>query len=168
MTGLLGAALLMVGCAGSGLEVGSRSAAMISSDSAPTYRILEHDLARAPSSEQWIEEELHAALQKRGFRATKAKASLIVDYKILVDENESWGEAQAFVAEGGALGGNGIEDGSMNPNPRSEKVLVVTIQDAESLELLWLGWSKADVTSSELPETARAAIVEIMKRLPAS
>ncbi|MEM1022316.1 MAG: DUF4136 domain-containing protein [Myxococcota bacterium] len=164
-SGLLGVLLFSAACAGPSVEVGSRSSTALSSKTTPTYKVLSHSLAREPESDKWIEDELHRALQARGFKRTAGNPSLIVDYKLLVDEREVTGERAPDLPMAGAMDAGGLDDmndGSSN----TDKILVVTVQDADSLELLWVGWSKARVSAAELPATTRAAVEEIMKRLP--
>jgi len=46
------------------------------------------------------------------------------------------------------------------------KVLLVLLQDAETFETLWVGWSQANLSTQKLEAEARSAIAELVERIP--
>lgn len=71
-----------------------------------------------------------------------------------------------------ATGGRGLTtltgtDGIGNADPaRHEKTVLVVLQDADTLDILWVGWSHEEVEQTDLAERAEAAAREIARTLP--
>lgn len=108
---------------------------------------------------------IRSGLEDRGYREDPQTGELVVTYKLLVGNSKKDGADVSEVARATgdvdmlAIGGQGAGE-SRN------KVLLVLIQDAQTFETVWVGWSQENLSSQDLEVKARQAIGELVDRLP--
>jgi hypothetical protein len=105
-------------------------------------------------------------LDEKGYEEKTEAADLVVTYKLLVGSAKKPG---ADVSEVAAASGDVdmLAIGEDGAGESRNKVLLVLIQDSETFETLWVGWSQANLSARELEERAREAVRELMDRVPA-
>ena len=106
------------------------------------------------------------SLNGKGYEETDDAPDLGVTYKLLVGSAKKPG---ADVSEVAAASGDVdmLAIGEDGAGESRNKVLLVLIQDSETFETLWVGWSQANLSARELEERARDAIRELMDSVPA-
>jgi len=113
-----------------------------------TYALIEPHVGDADLAVRVVRPVVDQALRNRGYTpAAQDGADLIVSYKVVTASGET-----------GA--GNADE-------PSHQKTVFVLLQDAETLDILWLGWSQDEVKESELEERTGEAARRIVDSLPA-
>lgn len=101
-------------------------------------------------------------LEAKGYRQVDQDAELVVTYKLLVAPTTASTEpSRASTAADDMFSFTPAYDDSQN------KVLLVLIQDARTLDAVWVGWSQADAPEDEVESRARVALGELVDRIPA-
>lgn len=149
-----------------------------------TYGLLEHPVGRAAGVDEIIEASIHETMAAKGYtREDPKSADLLVSYKVLIH-----GEVAPVGPLANAdLGGTWFNDPTrerQEPEPNAvwvaappvdgsrlardarDKTVLVLLQESESFHVVWLGWSLAEVSPSDLASTTKHAISEIMERVP--
>lgn len=163
------------GCASS-IQTGHQSA--LGSEPHPyrSYAFAGHSVGKEQAIDELIVSQLHSAMQREGFsRARLSDADLIVNYKVLVasvtertvdPNNGAPGPTDTMAGAGLGLNGEFGMEGIDTAPDSAEKTLVVTLQDAKTYRIVWLGWSRTDFYPSELREKTQLALNEFLPSLP--
>lgn len=101
----------------------------------------------------------------KGYREADDAADIVVTYKLLVGSAKKPG---ADVSEVAAASGDVdmLAIGTDGAGESRNKVLLLLVQDAETFDTLWVGWSQANLSARDLQDRARVAISELLSRLP--
>lgn len=159
-------ACVLAGCASGGMDIGSDVSPSLANASVRTYRLLEHEVGREPKLDDQIEVVLRRELEERGFSENLVEPRYVVNYKILLSEtlgNAASGDANSALAFAADMG---MAEQNSAGAPSVTKILVVTLQEAESLELVWVGWSRTQTTSAGAGGSVGNTAELIMTRLP--
>jgi hypothetical protein len=153
------APLLIAGCASSPV-IGSREAASARPMEYSTFRL---NAPTVGQTDPELARSLIQGLEAKGYRPVGEDAELVVTYKLLfgsMDESASDGsEAPAIVHDD-------MFSSSLTTEERESKILIVLIQDARTLDTLWVGWSHAEAREDEVESRARQALTELVTRIP--
>jgi len=108
---------------------------------------------------------IREGLATKGYRESETNPDLVVTYKLLVGSAKKDG---ADVGEVARASGDVdlLNVGADGTGESRNKVLLVLLQDAETFETLWVGWSQANLSTQKLEAEARSAIAELVERIP--
>lgn len=147
-----------------------KSSMVLLHEVAPDFRVDRYETFRVNEPEVGeIDKKLGriiaSGLENKGYREVGDDADMIVTYKLLVGSAKKPG---ADVSEVARASGDVdmLAIGAEGSGESRNKVLLVLIQDTESFETLWVGWSQANLSADDLEERARTAIGELVDRVP--
>lgn len=156
---IFSSALLAGGCAGSSV-LRHQEASSAQTTEYSTFRLNEPTVGQTDPE---LARLLLEGLEEKGYRQVGAEAELVVTYKLLVgtvnDDGAGSPDEPAIVHDDMFSRGTTAEESH-------NKILLVIIQDARTLDTLWVGWSQADLAEDEIETRARDALVELMDRIP--
>lgn len=154
-------ALALVGCGGS-MQVQHETTTSASGHS--TYAWVTHEIARHPDVDAVAQTRVDAAMEQRGFtKVEPADADLILTVKVLIHATEA-GMPDNPAAGASADIAAGLEGSSQDRE--HDKIIVVFLQDRRSHEIVWLGWSRAQVAESRIGALALEALPALLAELP--
>ena len=124
------------------------------------YHLLNHPVATLPDFNRSLEQAVHNRLAKSGYRSVaKDHARSFISVKILLSD-----EVTVFPF-GDAFATDTVDSTDMRDKDL-QKTALVTLQDAETLQIVWAGWSQMKVSSRETYEAALQSILSILRKLP--
>jgi hypothetical protein len=147
-------------CAGSGLLLHEASPG---SDLAG-YRTFDVRDPAVGHTDANLGELLRDGLTDKGYVGSETP-DIVVSYKVLVGSAKKGG---ADVGEVAAASGDVdmLNVGADGSGESREKVLLVLIQDAQTFETIWVGWSQAKLAPREVAAASRQALTELLDRIP--
>lgn len=150
----------LAGCA-SGLQMNHAADPLLRPASYKTYGIIEHGVGQADADVQ-IEAAIHEAMKTRGYVHEKpGQVDLLVSVKVLTTL-----KAESALGTGRLAAGDGFNDDGLMQQ-RLDKLVLLQLQDARSLKIVWVGWSQAAVTPEQLSVRATEAVSGLLNRVPA-
>jgi hypothetical protein len=152
-------ALMCAACASSNV-IRSQEADEVRTTAYDTFRLNEPTVGQTDPE---LARALIDGLESKGYRRGGEGAQLVVTYKLLLgsmDGRDSEGD------ESPAIVHDDMFSRSETPEERESKILLVLIQDARTLDTLWVGWSHAEAPEDEVARRARSALSELVKRIP--
>ncbi len=150
----------LTGCAG-GLQMNHAADPLLRPASYQTYGIVGHGVGQADADVR-IEEAIHEAMTARGFTHDKpGQVDLLVSVKVLTTM-----KAETALGTGRLAAGDGFNDDGLMQQ-RLDKLVLLQLQDARSLKIVWVGWSQAAVTPEQLSARATEAVSGLLNRVPA-
>lgn len=130
-----------------------------------TFRVVGPTLGDSKSIAEEGTAVLHDELVAKGF-APSSNPELVVSWKVLVDDDFNG----AFSTQSAMNAGAATADLPVDPVAQQElstsKTLVVFVQNAETLEVEWVGWAQRDVTESEFAAATLSSLRKVSARLP--
>lgn len=124
-----------------------------------TYAVLYHPVGSSQSTRHIFESAVHDAMAAKGYQqAPPGQAQMFINFKALTT-------SEAAPTEEGA-GSAGI-DSLATDSSDAQKVVIVSIENAASDEIMWVGWSTGAYTKDEVLTQTRKAVQAILKLVPA-
>ncbi|MCA9580280.1 MAG: DUF4136 domain-containing protein [Myxococcales bacterium] len=144
-----------------------------------TFAVLDHPVGRSDAFDARVVAAIREVMGTKGYApADKEEADLLVSYKLLLSGERApiaplhgpeRGGTMAMDPQGVVVGQDVLQAdfvGAMNPNAPRQKVLLVTLQDASSYRVVWLGWAESEVTDATMEEQTNDALTRIMLGVP--
>lgn len=166
ITTLATAALLtfgVVGCAATSSDVRHQGALASLSKPARSFRVVTHQVAQNRSAHHLIEKSIQQAMAGKGYVHHDDHGSdLVISYKVLTSIPGT--DAPADSDAHNELSLLGVPDASGADDHL--KVVLVTITDATTDRVVWVGWTFREVEPVMLPAATHEAVRDILDRIP--
>ncbi len=133
-----------------------------------SYHLVDQEVGLVEVGEA-IRPAIHRVMKARGLKSTGSQsADLYVSYKVLtVDKGTrppSAREAAANIGNMGNLGGFAMAGAKRQD--KVDKLVLIQLQDAKTLRIVWVGWSHDKVDATNLAARASDAASRILSRVP--
>lgn len=162
--GAMSVALVATGCA-KPVHVTHQGPSVLEID-AKTYAVIAHPVGSTMSTKDVFMKRIHDAMARKGYTpAPVEQADLLISFKTLLmpvdgDAIEKYGEG-ATNEDGVALpAGGGARAQDVN------KVVLVTIENAKTDRVLWIGWSAGEYPTDEVVMRTTESVEKILRRIP--
>lgn len=161
-------ALVGAGCASTNLQVHHAADPDLEPASYASYRVIERAVGES-SADDAVSAAIHETMAKHGYQSEASGADLLVTYKLLtVDQGQQ--QALAGVAGGAVAGGIAGGDEVVGMDEIADrpvrKLVLIQLQDAKSMQIVWVGWAQAEVDKEQLANRATEAATKILQRMP--
>ncbi len=121
-----------------------------------TYAVLNHAVAASPSVDHLFDRSIHETMERRGYAlASRSEADLLVSYKMLLMPIGDHGAIEGAIGVDAASAGGGVR-----------KVVLVTLEEARTDRVLWVGWSLGEYPDHEIIRRTADSLTQILARLP--
>lgn len=168
------AAVVLAGCATTHADVNHAADPALSADAYATYALVGRSVGEA-SVDDAIQSAIHGAMTRSGYQHSEIdQADLLVTFKVLTVGGDL--RPQALAASGlGAGTAPGVGDVLSGPEmmltPEAtaeavDKLVLIQLQDAKSMRVVWVGWSQAEVDRALVDVKATEAAFKILRRVP--
>ena len=154
------AALLLCAACASSNVIRSQAATSARTTAYDTFRLNEPTVGQTDPE---LARTLVEGLESKGYRRAGEGAELVVTYKLLLG---SMGGSDPEGQERTAIVHDDMFSRGDTAEERESKILLVLIQDARTLDTLWVGWSHAEAPEDQVASRARSALAELVTRIP--
>lgn len=156
----LTAIALLIGCGNTSTSVRYDMAKGFQAGKYKQYHMIKHPVAKRADLDAVFEVAVRRALGNKGYQnVEKSRASAYVSVKLLLG-NDPAPQTPPLTARFDAA-----EQGINAMNNR-DKTLLVLLQDAQTHQVVWAGWSQMQVKGGEINKIATRKVSEILNRVP--
>jgi len=125
-----------------------------------TYTVLYHPVGSSANTRTIFENAVHQAMTAKGYaQAPRETADMFINFKALTTSEDN--------APAGGRNPGGVDDGPSVGSGDATKVVMVTIEDARSDEIMWVGWSTGAYETDDVLTKTREAVDGILSLVPA-
>lgn len=162
--GLAITSLLAFGCASNNVQVHHAADAKLESAAYASYRVVDQTIG-SRTADVGVANAIHEAMQAQGLqRADDDSAELLVTFKLLaVDGDRPTASQNIGSAIASALT---YGEAFMPADATGKKLVLIQLQDAKSMQVVWIGWAQADMKRKQLASRATETATKILKRMP--
>jgi hypothetical protein len=159
--GLAASMMVLSGCAAHPVKVHAEHAADVQKDF-KTYALVHQPIGWNASTQDAFNRRIHRVMKEKGYElAAKDDAEVYVSFKtLLMAEND-----KPSATDSSASGVQNMS-GATRSGERLRKVVLITLEEAATDQVIWAGWATGSVDSDRVVPSTTDAIVKILERMP--
>lgn len=130
-----------------------------------TYAVIDHSVGSTPTTRLAFNTKVHPIMARKGYeRAPAHEADLLVSFKALWRSSTDSPTQKLTSSEAPSIGSAilGMED----PMGDVQKVVLVTVEEAKTDRVVWVGWTNVEVDRDRVIMSTSSSFDEILKLIP--
>ena len=130
-----------------------------------TYAVVNHVVGSTPTTQLAFNTKIHPIMARKGYeRAPAHEADLLVSFKALWRSSKDSPTQKLNSSDAPSIG-NAIL-GMENPQGDVQKVVLVTLEEAKTDRVVWVGWTNVEVDRDRVIMSTSSSFDEILALIP--